>query len=61
MITTKKELRKQFWLDNPHLTRVPGKTQNDYPTDTRVTWCDYVDHMRRSGLISEALAQIATL
>lgn len=61
MITTQKELRNQFWIDHPHLKRIPGKTQNDYPADTRMSWCDYVEGMRRSGLIGEALAQRATL
>ena len=36
-------------------------TQNEYPTDTRVAWCDFVDHMERDRQIGEALASRATL
>jgi hypothetical protein len=60
-ITTQKELRAQFWADHQHLTRKPGKTQNDYPADVRMAWVDYVDHMQRSGMISDKLADRATL
>lgn len=35
--------------------------QNDYPTDVRCKWIDFVDRMARNGTISEALAQRATL
>jgi hypothetical protein len=65
MITTQKDLRAQFWRDHPNLSR---KTITDYSgvgrmycTDTRVTWCDWVDYMARSGQISDALADRATL
>ena len=60
-ITTQKELRQTFWRDHPYLTRVPGKTQNQYPADTRVAWVEYVDAMAREGVISDALANRATL
>lgn len=61
MITTQKELRQQFWRDHPHLVRVPGKTQNQYPADTRTAWVGYVDAMVRQGAISDKLADRATL
>jgi hypothetical protein len=60
-ITTQKALREAFWRDYPRLPRVPGRTQNDYPADIRIAWCGFVDNMARSGTISEALAQRATL
>ncbi len=60
-ITTQAQLRAAFWEGHPHFKRRPGKTQNDYPADIRVTWCDYVDTMNRCGVISDALAQRATL
>lgn len=65
MITTQRQLRAQFWHDNPKCDR---KTIRDYSgigrmycTDTRVAWCDYVDGLQRCALITEALAERATL
>ena len=64
-ITTQRELRTSFWRDNPQCSR---RTIPDYSgigrmhcTDTRVAFCDYLDSLRRGGLISEALAERATL
>jgi hypothetical protein len=64
-ITTQRALRAAFWRDNPQCSR---RTIPDYSgigrmhcTDTRVAFCDYVDSLQRSGLISEALAERATL
>lgn len=65
MISTQKELRAAFWRDNPDASRrmIPAFSGSGrmFCTDTRVAWCDYVDHAQRSGLISEALADRATL
>ena len=60
-ITTQKALRASFWANHTHLQRVPGRTQNGYPVDTRTAFCDYVDNLARNGEISETLAQRATL
>jgi hypothetical protein len=68
-ITSQAELRDSFWQAHPALSRgwksVNGHgrpmTQNEYPTDTRLAWIDYVEAMQRSGAISEALADRATL
>jgi hypothetical protein len=60
-ITTQKDLRDSFWESHPTLTRKGRQTQNDYPANTRMAWCDYVEFLSRDGLISEALAQRATL
>jgi hypothetical protein len=64
-ITTQKELRRRFWQDNPQadrkkITDYTGKGKM-HTTDTRCAWCDYVDSMSRAGIISEALADRATL
>lgn len=60
MITNQKDLRRMFWDDNPQCAK--GRLRNgDRPTDTRVAWCDYVESMSRNGIISEAMAQRATL
>ena len=61
MITNQKDLRDAFWEAHPALKQVKGKTQNDYPADTRMAWCDYVEYMARIGEISDALAGRATL
>ena len=58
--TTQRDLRRYFWECHPALVR--RKLSNgDHVTDTRVTWVDWIDHMSKSGEISEALAQRATL
>lgn len=61
MITTQKELRGMFWEQYPEFRRIPGKTQNDYPVDVRVAWCDFIEHMYRSGQITQAMVDRATL
>jgi hypothetical protein len=61
MITTQEQLRNEFWHYCPELKRIPGKTQNEYTTDVRVAWCDFVERMYRAGQISEKLAERATL
>jgi hypothetical protein len=65
MITNQRELRAAFWRDNPGADR---RTIPDYSgqgrmfrTDTRVAWCDYLDSLQRSGVISADLADRATL
>jgi hypothetical protein len=60
-ITTQKEVRTLFWQEHPQFKRVPGRTQNDYPTDVRVAFVDFVDALCRDGQISEALAERVTL
>ena len=65
MITTQKELRASFWRNNPQCSRQTIRDHSGigrmYCTDTRVAWCDYVDGLQRCGLITEALANRATL
>ena len=65
MITTQRELRRQFWADHPELSREKIKNYNGtgrmYPTDTRCAWCDWLDAMKKDGQISDALASRACL
>lgn len=67
MITTQKELRAAFWDQFPEFeqeARIRGtlsKGQNAQTTDCRVTWCEFVWHMKDCGQISDALANRATL
>lgn len=60
---TLKEIRASFWDCHDHLAsqyRVKYR-QNDYPCDTRVAFCDWVDYLVKSGQITEKLANRATL
>jgi hypothetical protein len=65
MITTLKELRAEFWRQHPELSRRRIRNYADtglmFPTDTRVAFVDWIDGMERSGQVSTALAQRATL
>lgn len=60
-MTNQKQIREAFWEAHPMFTRRPGWTQNDYPTDVRVAFVFYIDHLERDGEISGALAGRATL
>lgn len=74
MISTVTALRAAFWAAHPQYRRgvKPAgstngrklyieKRQNDYPTDVRVAWCDFVESTRRNGDITENLTQRTTL
>jgi hypothetical protein len=63
MITTQAELRKAFWQGCTHLRShyKQDKRQNDYSATIRSEWVEFVDCMQRTGSISEALANRATL
>lgn len=66
-IKTQSQVRENFWEFlreiNPGLAAKfrRHKRQNDYPTDIRVNFVDYVDNLRRNGQITEALATRVTL
>jgi len=64
-ITNQRQLKREFWQTFPNLQR---RRITDYSgngkmhvTDTRVTWCDWLDALSRDGDISQELAQRATL
>ena len=58
-------LRTAFWAEHPDLPRRRIRSYDGrglmYPTDTRVAWVDWIDHMQRAGYITTALANRATL
>lgn len=64
-ITTQKQLRREFWATFPKLPKI--KIPDDsglrmiYTADTRMAFVDWLDGLEKSGEISEALAQSATL
>ena len=71
MMTTQKQIRAAFWTAHPTADRKRypqasdwgrvDHTRRDYCTDTRCAFVDFVDHLARSGEITETLAQRATL
>lgn len=60
-ITTGRGVRDAFWDGYPQYTEVPAWEQNDYPVDIRTAFVDFVDHLQKSGQISEELASDVTL
>lgn len=64
-ITTQRELRRVFWQTFPNLQRKKIKNYSGngtmHATDTRVTWCDWLDSLSKDGVISQELAERATL
>lgn len=62
-MTTQAQIRKSFWESFPQFKSHyrAKKRQNDYNTDIRTTFVDYVDSLRRDGTISERLANNVTL
>lgn len=62
-MTTIKQVRESFWASFPEFAQEYRKTyrQNQYKTDIRVAFCDYVDYLQKSGEISESLAYRVTL
>jgi hypothetical protein len=62
MLTTQKQVRAAFWQQTQwQASYRAGKKQNDYCTDIRVDFIDFVDALSRAGIISEALASRVTL
>ena len=63
-ITTQAQVRAAFWntdADRYMPAYRAWKRQNDYNTDTRCAFVDFVDGLVRDGQISEALAHRVTL
>ena len=57
------EVRNSFWEAFPQYKSEYRKTwtQNQYRTDIRCAFVDYVDNLRSGGIISESLAYRVTL
>jgi hypothetical protein len=66
-MTTQKQIRAVFWAAHPDLEaaararRTRSKPQNHHNATTRCAFVDFVDNLNRSGQISDALANRATL
>lgn len=60
-ITTQRALRIAFWETRLEGKRGAKNSRGEYPTDTRVAFCDWLDMLSKDGTISQELAQRATL
>lgn len=69
-MTNQKQIRAAFWVAHPTANRKKypardwtreDKNRRDYCTDTRCAFVDFVDHLNRSQIISDQLANRATL
>jgi hypothetical protein len=60
---TQSEIRASFWEAHPEFKSEfkKSKRQNDYRTDIRCAFVDYVDYLRKDGQISDSLANRVTL
>jgi len=57
------DVRRAFWDAHPEFKSEyrARKRQNEYYTDIRCSFVDFVDYLQRNGDISEKLAQRVTL
>lgn len=69
-MTNQKQIRAAFWEAFPDLPRrryrySPNRSDKTaplvFPIDTRCAFVDYLDQLQRNGVISESLANRATL
>lgn len=62
-ITTQREVRRLFWESFPEFAneKRPGYSQNDYRTDIRVAFTDFIDSLYQDGSISESMVNKVTL
>ena len=60
---TQVEVRKAFWTMHPEFMSEykSRKRQNEYSCNVRVSFCDFVESLRRDRAITEALAFRVTL
>ena len=60
---TVSQVRKAFWDNHPQFKSQYRKTyrQNQYHTDIRCAFVDFVDYLQKDGIISENLADRVTL
>jgi hypothetical protein len=63
MMETIKEVREAFWNDHPEYKSHYRKTwrQNQYNTDIRCAFGDYVNELWTFNVISDTLADTVTL
>lgn len=62
-LTTFAAVRNSFWDAHPQFKKDfrVNKRQNEYCTDIRCAFVDYVDYLHRDGQITDKLANNVTL
>lgn len=66
-MTTQAQIRAAFWAAHPDheayalMWGIKTAPQNRHNATTRTAWVEFVDYLHRSGQISDALANRATL
>lgn len=66
-IEDKDDLRGAFWDEHPELAMkfyhecYCSYSQNQFPVEARLAWCDFVEAAVRDGRISEEFARTVTL
>lgn len=60
---TQQQVRNSFWENYPQFKSEfrKSKRQNEYCTDIRCSFVDYVDYLQKDGHITEKLADKVTL
>ena len=67
MYTTQKQIRAAFWAAFPHFAEQAREAgiltapQNFHCATVRCTFVDFLDGLHRDGMVSDALADRATL
>ena len=61
MMTTQAQIRDTFWRLHPEYNRKWNKKQNDYSSNIRYSFIDFLDFLYRDNQISAKLANRATL
>jgi hypothetical protein len=67
MYTTQKQIRAAFWATFPHFAEqareagILSKPQNFHCATVRCTFVDFLDGLHRDGMVSDELADRATL
>ena len=61
---TQADIRQSFWDEHPGFKTAfykKSKRQNSYPCTVRSVFVEFVDHLQKSGVITEKLAGRVTL
>jgi len=62
-LNTDEQIRQRFWDSHPEFDEDynPSLEQNDYCTDIRIAFTDFIEELRNNGQITEEQAYEITL